>query len=159
MAGNRHKGDAMPSITERLSLDHERCDTLFAGIEAAIAANDAALALAAFTAFHHAMQHHFAMEDAILFPAFDLIDNGDLGLTHHMRLEHEQMRELIEQMQAALNGSNLHACAGLVAELSPLMQQHNLKEEEVLYPLLDRALGGKTEELVQRIEALPQAPF
>lgn len=145
----------MQSITDHLSIDHERCDRLFAALETAIAKHDTARAQTAFAAFHRAMQRHFAMEDAILFPAFETYSDEPTA-THLMRMEHEQMRELIEQMQATLNVGNLQPCTALAGELSPLMRQHNLKEEQMLYPLLDRTLGEKSEELIQDIEALPQ---
>lgn len=148
----------MQSLTDHLSINHEHCDTLFAGVETAIVNDDAALAQSAFSAFHHAMQRHFAMEETILFPAFDQTSGSDLGATHVMRMEHEQMRELIEQIQGTLNSGNLRACAVLTASLLPLMQQHNLKEEQMLYPLLDRVLQDRVGELIRRIEALPQAP-
>lgn len=146
----------MQSITDHLALDHERCDALFARIESALADDNAAQAQTAFAAFHRAMQHHFSMEEAILFPAYEA-NSDDLSLSHMMRLEHEQMRELIEQMKAALNSGSLQACTGLTAAMSPLMQLHNQKEEELLYPLLDRKLGEKSAELIERIEALPLA--
>lgn len=148
----------MQAITDLLSLNHERCDQLFAAVETAIGKDNATQAQTAFNAFHHAMQRHFTIEDVILFPAFEQNNDSDLGVTHMMRMEHEQMRELIEQIQGTLNNGNLQACASLAANLLPLIQQHNLKEEQVLYPLLDRALHDKTTELIQRIKSLPHVP-
>lgn len=145
----------MQSITELLSLDHERCDAMFERIAAAVATGNSQQAQAAFGKFNDAMQHHFAIEEAVLFPAFEQLDGSDLGLTLHMRLEHEQMHELISEMQAALNSGSPASCNAPLATLSPLMQQHNLKEEQLLYPLLDQALGEKAAELIERIEALP----
>jgi iron-sulfur cluster repair protein YtfE (RIC family) len=97
------------------------------------------------------------VEDAILFPAFEAGSDA-LGVTHIMRMEHEQMHELVDQLQAALDSGNPQSSAASLGLLSALIQQHNLKEEQMLYPLLERALQGKTDELVKRIKALPKAP-
>lgn len=147
----------MQSIVEHLSSEHESCDRLFARLAAAIDSGDTVQAQAAYNAFRHAMQRHFAVEDAILFPAFEAGSDA-LGVTHIMRMEHEQMHELVDQLQAALDSGNPQSSAASLGLLSALIQQHNLKEEQMLYPLLERALQGKTDELVKRIKALPKAP-
>ena len=142
------------SITEQLALDHDRCDRLFANIEAAIADHDVGRTQTAFADFQQAMLRHLATEEAILFPAFEMIDAADLGLTHRMRLEHEQIRDLLEQLQAGLLAEKQQACAGLLPVLAELVQQHNLAEEELLYPIMDRTLGEKGAELLRQIESL-----
>jgi iron-sulfur cluster repair protein YtfE (RIC family) len=147
----------MQSIVEHLSAEHESCDRLFARIAAAIDSGDMIRVQAAYHAFRHAMQRHLAVEDAILFPAFEA-GSDILGVTHMMRMEHEQMQELVHQLQAALDSGNPQSCAAALDLLSALMLQHNLKEEQMLYPLLERALQGKADGLVRRIEALPQPP-
>jgi iron-sulfur cluster repair protein YtfE (RIC family) len=35
-----------------------------------------------------------------------------------------------------------------------LMQQHNLKEENMLYPMSDRVLGGESDAVIQAMEAV-----
>jgi hemerythrin-like domain-containing protein len=59
-----------------------------------------------------------------------------------MRLEHEQMRALFRDMQASLPAHDARQFLGITETLLILMQQHNLKEEHVLYRLADQALGA-----------------
>lgn len=148
----------MQSITDHLSFDRQRCDALFAQLAGAIDDRDAVCAQSAYTAFLRAMQRHFAMEDAILFPAYERASSSGLEVTHLMRIEHEQMRELLERIAGALHDPQLRGSAAAAADLQTLMQRHNFKEEQILYPLLDRSLQGKAGELLDRIAALPQAP-
>lgn len=131
----------MPTISDYLSADHQRCDSLFASAEAAAAENHPAAASEAFVAFQEAMLHHLDMEESILFPAFEQATGSNMGPTRIMRMEHAQMRELFEQMQDALAGKDTDTFAGLAETLLILMQQHNLKEEQILYPMTDRALS------------------
>lgn len=141
----------MPTISDYLSADHQRCDSLFAEAEAAAAHNQAD-ANAAFDAFAAAMLHHLDMEESVLFPAFEQATGSNMGPTRIMRMEHAQMRELFAQMQDALGANDSTTFAGLAETLLILMQQHNLKEEQMLYPMSDRALGEPAAVLQQMRE-------
>lgn len=143
----------MQTITEYLSAYHQHCDNLFAEAETAAMKNDLAAAQAGFAAFHQGMQHHLAVEETILFPAFEQATGSSMGPTRVMRMEHEQMRELFAQMQAALDANDTQTYAGLSETLLVLMQQHNFKEEQMLYPMADRAVQDR-DSLIQKMEAL-----
>lgn len=131
----------MQTITEYLSAEHQHCDGLFADAETAAANNDLAAAKAGFAAFHEEMEQHLGKEENILFPAFEQATGSSRGPTSVMRMEHEQMRELFAEMKAALDAGDTGTYAGLSETLLILMQQHNMKEEQMLYPMADRALG------------------
>lgn len=141
------------TITDYLSADHQRCDSLFADAEAAAEANNLPAAQAGFAAFQQGMLHHLAMEETILFPAFEQATGSSMGPTRMMRMEHEQMRELFTQMGNSLAAGNAGSFAGLAETLLILMQQHNLKEEQILYPMSDRALGD-TAQLIAQMQAI-----
>ena len=144
----------MQTISDYMLADHRRCDDLFAAAEAAAANNDPAAAQAEFAAFHQGMRHHLGMEETILFPAFEQATGSNMGPTRIMRMEHEQMRELFAQMQAALDARDTSTYAGLAETLLILMQQHNMKEELMLYPMADRALQER-DSLIRQMEAMP----
>ncbi len=59
-----------------------------------------------------------------------------------MRLEHAQMRPLLAQLEAACAARDGDGYAGAAETLLILMQQHNMKEENILYPMCDQALGA-----------------
>lgn len=144
----------MQTITEYLSADHRYCDELFAEAEAAAANSDLVAAQAGFTAFRQEMEHHLAKEETIMFSAFERATGSSMGPTSVMRMEHEQMRELFEEMQSALATKDTHAYAGLSETLLVLMQQHNFKEEQMLYQMADRTLGDR-EDIIRQMETLP----
>jgi iron-sulfur cluster repair protein YtfE (RIC family) len=57
-------------------------------------------------------------------------------------MEHAQMRSLLDQMGATVAARDAVGLSGTAATLLIMMQQHNLKEENILYPMCDRALAG-----------------
>jgi hemerythrin-like domain-containing protein len=71
-----------------------------------------------------------------------------------MRYEHEQMRSLLGQLAAACAAKDRDSYAGVAETLLMLMQQHNMKEENILYPMCDQALGARAEQVGQEMSAL-----
>lgn len=58
-----------------------------------------------------------------------------------MRMEHDQMRGLLDTLDAALRTKDAGRCLDLSDTLMVLVQQHNMKEEQVLYPMRDPGAG------------------
>jgi iron-sulfur cluster repair protein YtfE (RIC family) len=145
----------MSTILEFLGSDHRACDDLFASAEEAAAKNDWNSARDLFTRFQAAMAHHLAMEEDVLFPAFEARTGMNMGPTQVMRMEHKQMRDLLKDMAAAAAESDAAAYLGLSETLNMLMQQHNLKEENILYPMSDQVLGAERESVIHSMESLP----
>jgi iron-sulfur cluster repair protein YtfE (RIC family) len=100
---------------------------------------------------------HFATEEQVLFPAFEAVSGSRMGPTQMMRLEHAQMNTLMAQLDHAVTARDADGFAGTAETLLILMQQHNMKEENILYPMCDEALVGQAmsldEELVKRVAA------
>jgi hemerythrin-like domain-containing protein len=71
-----------------------------------------------------------------------------------MRMEHEHMRELMQEMARAVAESSQDRYLGLSETLNMLMQQHNLKEENMLYPMSDQVLRGESDSLIHTMQAI-----
>lgn len=142
----------MKTISEYLGADHKRCDALFAAAEHSVDKADWAQAKAAFQCFCEAEVRHLAMEETILFPAFENTTGNTNGPTSVMRAEHKQMLGLIEQMSNAIEELNAANFFGYAETLNIMMQQHNMKEESMLYPMTDRALFDKCNEIVDAMK-------
>jgi hemerythrin-like domain-containing protein len=140
-------------ISEVMGRDHKACDARFAVAEAAAAEGDLARAAVEFEAFAAALARHFRVEEEQLFPAFERHTGMTDGPTEMMRIEHADMRELLDQLRAAVDAADAAEFLGLADTLNVLMQQHNLKEEQVLYALLDEALQGEADELLAALDS------
>ncbi|MFO1420637.1 MAG: hemerythrin domain-containing protein [Candidatus Competibacteraceae bacterium] len=145
----------MATIAEFLANEHRCCDESFAATEEAAQTGDLARCRANFQQFQATMEHHFQKEEAILFPAFEQASGNTMGPTRVMRLEHQQMRETLAEMDGALAGGHLEDFLGQAETLLILMQQHNIKEEQILYPMCDRFLGSAVEAVIQTMRDLP----
>lgn len=128
------------SPTSPLPAHHKHCDELFADAESAVRERRWDDGKDAFDRFRAELLAHFATEEEVLFPAFETATGMTGGPTQMMRFEHAQMRALLAEMaQSVAEGGERFS--GVAETLLVLMQQHNLKEENILYPMCDRALG------------------
>lgn len=141
------------TFSEYLGNDHLRCDTLFAAAEQAVAAHSPTAAQA-HQDLVDAVEHHFAMEESILFPAFESASGSAMGPTTVMRHEHGQMRQLFAQMDEAIQNGQWDDYLGASETLLILMQQHNAKEEQMLYPMSERMLAEAQQQLLQQMQAM-----
>ena len=143
----------MTTIRDFMTDDHRRCDDVFAEVEQAVEAADWTAAAAAFECFRNDVLKHFAAEESLLFPAFERRTGMSMGPTQVMRSEHVQMRELLDAAGAALATRDADAYAGNAETLLIMMQQHNMKEENILYPMCDQHLADETDTLLPQLQA------
>ncbi|GGY25254.1 hemerythrin domain-containing protein [Paludibacterium paludis] len=121
---------------------HRECDELFALAETTARQQDWEGAESAFAAFRDDMERHFVLEEECLFPAFEQATGMRHGPTMVMRNEHAQMRELLHDMSRALDARTADVYLGHGGTLLILMQQHNMKEENILYPMCQQHVTG-----------------
>lgn len=132
--------------------DHRRCDGLWAAVEAAADRGRGEALAAAYAPFAAAMERHFRMEEEVLFPAFeDATGMRGGGPTHVMRYEHAQMRGLMAQLDDAVARGATGDVLDLGDTLLMLVQQHNAKEEAMLYPMAERVLASDWPALAERL--------
>lgn len=128
------------NIKNIMTRDHKNGDLMFAESENAVTNAEWKLATSSFIEFMQAMQHHLGIEEQVLFPAFENATGMVSGPTEVMRMEHEQMRTLLTEMNDAMQQQDSDDYLGFAETLLILMQQHNTKEEQILYNMLDQAL-------------------
>lgn len=144
----------MTTISNYLGTDHKHCDGLFAAAEEAAASSDWDKAAEYFRSFYNALLHHFSMEEEVMFPAFEARTGMSQGPTAVMRSEHNQMSVLLNRMHDAATRKDMNAYLGDADTLLILMQQHNVKEEQMLYRMADQALASERDEVVTRMRAV-----
>lgn len=143
----------MTTIAEFMTADHKACDNEFATAETATLTDDWNEAETAFKAFNDDMAHHFRIEEEVLFPALASA-GGPSGPVQVMLMEHVQIRDLLAQMAAAMAQKDAQEYSGLSETLLMVMQQHNHKEENILYPIMDQILAREREALLGRMQAV-----
>ena len=144
----------METIREYLVADHKRCDDLFAQAETSASQQQWQDAMKYFQDFHAGLERHLQMEEIILFPEFERITGNTAGPTSMMRIEHQQMRLLTERMSFAVGQRDEDDFLGHAETLNILMQQHNLKEENILYPMIGKVLQQGCAEVLEAMANL-----
>ncbi len=143
----------MDRLTAPLAAHHKACDEDFALAEEAVSEGDWVRAGVLLPSFSGALEAHFRVEEERLFPAFEARTGMTGGPTRMMRMEHVQMRALLAELDTALSAKDQDEFLGCAETLLMLMQQHNMKEENILYPMCDQALSGDAGTLASAIQA------
>ncbi|PKI13915.1 hemerythrin domain-containing protein [Colwellia sp. 12G3] len=142
----------MSSIPEYMTAKHRECDEFFSEAEAAVVDKNWPLALAKWQVFARELTEHLAQEEEILFPQFEQATGMTAGPTQVMRMEHQQMRALVQSLDNALAANEKDEYLGLSETLMVMMQQHNMKEEMMLYPMMAQHLSDG-EQLIEGFKA------
>ena len=66
--------------------------------------------------------------------------------------EHKQLRELMSVAEAALAARDADDYSGTAETLLIMLQQHNMKEENVLYPMCDQHLAEHLDVLLPQLK-------
>ena len=149
---SKRKQQGPHSILDMFGDEHRRCDDLFADAESAAQQGDAALTADLFSRYELGLQRHFTMEEEGFFAELDKrMGFMGGGPTMVMREEHQQMRGMLRRMAGAVEQGDLEEFLGACETMLYLMEQHNMKEEQMLYAMADDAFGADTDALLQRL--------
>ena len=141
----------MKTLLEFMQIHHGQCDQLYADGENSLLDEQMEEGVGQITTFFSEMERHFLMEETVLFPTFEDISGMRQGPTQVMRMEHQQIRNLLARMSDAVTRMDRDEILEVGETLLILMQQHNMKEEGILYPMVDQHLAPYREELMDRM--------
>jgi len=141
------------TIKEYLTNDHRKCDDIFAKMEEN-AGENLSNAREITQEFIDDMERHFQMEERVMFAEFEAKTGMTQGPTAMMRQEHVQMRSLMSQLLEAIDADNKDKFFGLSETLMILLQQHNMKEEQMLYPMAQQHLNEDSSRIISMMDSL-----
>ena len=144
----------MSTISSFVTTDHRACDEEFADMENAVASGDWDLSAEKLNKFITDLLHHFDMEEKVMFPTFEDVTGMIQGPTMIMRMEHDQMRQLLNALQEDLEKKDKNHFFGVSESLMMLMQQHNMKEEQMLYAMADVHLASLVPQVIENMKAI-----
>ena len=149
----------MESVSEHFSTDHDRLDSLFAEFRA-LKRKDPPAAKQKFKEFLKGLTRHIVWEEDVLFPAFEKSGPAAApGPVSVMRREHREIKGLLDALHDKVRRADPESDAE-EKELLALLGAHNMKEERVLYPAIDEALGQEGLALARAaMEAIPEERY
>jgi iron-sulfur cluster repair protein YtfE (RIC family) len=146
---------AESSIGTAFTADHERLERLFESYRRAKRMN-LAQAKEFFKEFKHGLQRHIVWEEQVLFPLFEQKTGMFCGgPTEVMRQEHRLIGVYLEAVHEKVRNRDPNSDNEDYFLLSAL-GIHDQKEENILYPTLDRLLDD--EEKAEAFAAMDRVP-
>ncbi|MEA2111338.1 MAG: hemerythrin domain-containing protein [Campylobacterota bacterium] len=144
----------MADIRTFLTQDHRECDVHFSAMENIANAGTLADATEMYKKFAEATEHHFQMEERVMFPAFEQKTGMLQGPTQMMRQEHTQIRGLINEISEAIEADDRDKFFGLTETMMIMLQQHNMKEEQMLYSMAQQHLNADAALIIDMMESM-----
>ena len=129
------------SINEHYTHDHNRLDELFHQFQT-LKTSDRQNAIKNFEEFKAGLEQHIVWEEEILFPYFEKKFGLPGGPTEVMRWEHRKIRKFLDAIAKKLTYKDYDTESEEI-ELESVLCQHNHKEENILYPMIDQVTGDE----------------
>jgi len=139
------------TITQTMTQDHKHCDELFTQLDSLITDEQWDQAHTQFSSVADNILFHFNYEEQTLFTEFETTTNNLSGPTMIMRQEHEQIRDLLNELKKTIDSKNYERYLGLSETINIFIQQHNIKEENILYPMIDDACALVKDQLLENM--------
>jgi iron-sulfur cluster repair protein YtfE (RIC family) len=144
------------SVSDALNAEHRRLELLWKKARGAL--EQKATAGPALKSFGDGLRQHIRDEEEVLFPVFEERTgmSATAGPTAVMRMEHRQFEALLIDLAGPFDGQAAPETILQAADaLSRLLDDHDAKEEGMLYPMMDRAFRpDEKAALLARIETL-----
>ncbi|HEX6531604.1 MAG TPA: hemerythrin domain-containing protein [Nitrospira sp.] len=143
------------TISSFFQNDHDRLDALWQSFQA-LKRQNFSKAKETFTQFKSGLERHIRWEEDVLFPLWeDKTGMSDGGPTFVMRHEHRRLEEQLRAIDRNVTEDNADDSQPEEALLA-LLAAHNLKEERVLYPAIDRVTTPEVcRDILRTIQELP----
>jgi hemerythrin-like domain-containing protein len=140
------------TIKDFMTHKHRDCDRLLTLAEDAVESGDFEDAMKKYEDFKKETILHFDMEEDYLFPMFEEKSQmGSMGPTNVMKMEHSQAKALFEKMDEAYKQQDKDRIYALGESMNILLQQHNAKEEQMLYTMINSTFVNENDEIVNKL--------
>lgn len=145
----------MTIISDFMQKDHVDIDAIAERATNAAATGDAATMAKEGAEFLKRLRLHIDQEEKLLFPAFEeRTGMREGGPSVQMKMEHDDMRPIIEQMHAAVAAKDAATYQRASKALFDILVPHNQKEEQMMYPMLDDTMGAEAGALLAEVKAM-----
>ena len=145
----------MTTILEFMSVDHDRLDNKIR-MYSKEKLVDIERAQIIFLSFKNELERHIIWEEDILFPVFERKTGiKDVGPTSVMRMEHAQIKDHLQEIKRKLHTKKIQNLCKEEVALFKLLESHNQKEENILYPGIDNLTNEQEkEQMIKQMSAI-----
>jgi len=142
-------------IKSYFEADHDRLDLVFRRFQG-LKRESYPDAKPYFKVFFKGLKRHIVWEEDVLFPIFEQkMGLKDEGPTFVMRQEHRRIGEFLNRIHEKVRQADVSSDDD-EEMLIEVLEAHNFKEEQVLYPALDQMLTeDETAQIFMQMEMIP----
>ena len=98
------------------------------------------------------LKRHIALEEEVLYPAYESAPDAPQGPTGALRDEHSTIIRLLQDMAPIIRTRNSEHLLESLAHLENRMIKHHEKEEDIFLPMASHFLNSSRDELLSRLK-------
>ncbi len=138
-----------------MSVDHDRLDNKIKKYSTEKLV-DIERAESIFLSFKSELERHIIWEEDILFPVFERKTGiKDGGPTSVMRIEHIEIKKYLQEIKRKLHVKKIQDPCKEEVALFKVLESHNQKEENILYPEIDNLTSEQEkEQMIKQMSAI-----
>lgn len=97
------------------------------------------------------LKRHIALEEEVLYPAYESAPHAPQGPTTALREEHSTIIRMIQDMAPVIKSRNSEHLLECLAHLENQMIKHHEKEEDIFLPMASHILNASHDELLRKL--------
>lgn len=97
------------------------------------------------------LKRHMALEEGVLYPAYEAAPEAPQGPTTALRDEHDGIVRLIRDTLRLMKSRDSYAVLEALVQLENLMIKHHEKEEDIFLPMASHILHSSRDELLRQM--------
>ena len=98
------------------------------------------------------LKRHIALEEEVLYPAYESAPHAPQGPTTALREEHSTIIRLLQDMAPVIRTRDSGHLLECLAHLESQMIKHHEKEEDIFLPMASQLLNSRRDELSSRLK-------
>ena len=141
----------MNSSDNWLIHEHSLYEDLLSRCQDAVEIEDWGSANLAFRELVTHLKRHMALEEEVLYSAYEAAVEAPQGPTKALREEHDQIVRLVRDMLRVIKTRDSDYVLECLVHLEKQMIKHHEKEEDIFLPMASHILDARREEISQQL--------
>lgn len=141
----------MGSTDDWLIHEHSLYEDLLANCQEAVEAEDWRSVDALFSKLITHLKRHMALEEEVLYPAYEAAAHAPQGPTGALRHEHDEIVRLVTDMTRVIRTRDSDHVFECLEHLENRMIKHHEKEEDIFLPMASLILNDQRADLLRQL--------
>ncbi len=149
----RAREEGHRSVARFLETDHSRLQTILLDVERLVFEDEFPVASRRCAEFICGFRHHLRMEEDVLLPLMARLGRNP-EVVSELQHEHREICRVVAELERAIRTSDRGRFVAVERTLERILSAHNVREEQVLHPMVDHLVGSDTEraQLVRQLQ-------